>query len=91
MSTRSNYLARALLSRARSLAESLDEDGVQAAQARERMRELVAKVLVVEEGITEEAKIRFVVDAMPAINRGRATLDREMRELAESLEAGLWR
>ena len=58
---------------------------------RERMRDLVAKVLVVEEGITEEAKVRFVLDAMPAIDTKRAVLDRDLRELASSLETQLWR
>lgn len=91
MSKRSTYLARRLTERARSLAESLAEDRVSPAQARERMRELVAKVLVMEEGITEETKVRLVLDVMPTPDAGRATSDRELQELAASLEARLWR
>lgn len=91
VSTRSTYLARTLLTRAKSLAGSLAEDGASAAQVRERLRDLVAKVLVVEEGITEEAKVRFVLDALPTVSAGRAASDRDLRELAASLEAQLWR
>ncbi len=91
VSTRSTYLARTLLTRAKSLAAGLAEDGASAAQVRERLRDLVAKVLVVEEGITEEAKVRFVLDALPTVNAGRAVSDRDQRELAASLEAQLWR
>lgn len=88
MSTRSTYLARTLVARAKALAGSLAEDGASAAQQRERLRELVAKVLVVEEGITEEAKVRLVLEALPA---GRAVADRDLQELAAVLEARLWR
>ena len=91
MSTRSNYLARTLLTRVRSLRGSLAEDEVPTGEVRERMRDLVAKVLVVEEGITDESKVRLVLDALPSINPDRATLDREQRELAATLEARLWR
>jgi len=91
MSTRSNYLARTLLSRAKSLAGHLVEDGAGPGAAREQMRDLIAKVLVVEEGITAEAKIRYVLDIMPALDARRATSDRELKELAASLEAQLWR
>lgn len=91
MSTRSTYLARTLITRARALEGSLAEDSAPAAQVRERLRDLVAKVLVVEEGIVEESKVRFVLDALPTLGAGRATSDREQRELAASLEAQLWR
>ncbi|HWA28630.1 MAG TPA: hypothetical protein VG734_23475 [Lacunisphaera sp.] len=91
MSRRSTYLARRLVERARSLMESMAEDRASPAQGRERMRELVAKVLVMEEGITEESKVRLVLDVMPAVNAGRAPSDRELQELATFLEARLWR
>ena len=91
MSTRSKYLARTLLTRARALAGNLEEEGGSATHQRERMRALVAKVLVVEEGITEEAKVRFVLEAMPAVHPGRATSDRDLQEFAASLETQLWR
>jgi hypothetical protein len=88
---RSIYLARTLLARARALEGGLAEDRASGAEVRERLRDLVAKVLVVEEGIVEEAKIRFVLDALPSRSSGRATSDRELRDLAASLETGLWR
>lgn len=91
MSTRSTYLARTLVARAKALAGSLAEDGASAAQQRERLRELVAKVLVVEEGITEEAKVRLVLEALPMVPAGRAVADRDLQELAAVLEARLWR
>ncbi|HEX2860047.1 MAG TPA: hypothetical protein VHN79_00320 [Lacunisphaera sp.] len=91
MSTRSTYLARTLVARARALRASLAEDGASSAQVRQRMRELVAKVLVVEEGITEDAKVSLVLEAMPSVETGRTASDRDLRELAECLEARLWR
>lgn len=91
MSTRSTYLARTLLTRAKSLAGHLAEDGAPAAQQRERLRDLVAKVLVVEEGITEEAKVRLVLEALPTVPAGRAVSDRELQEFAAVIEARLWR
>jgi len=91
MSTRSTYLARTLIARSRALADRLAEDGVSTSQERERLRELVAKVLVVEEGITDEAKVRLVLEALPATGSGRAPADREMQELAAVLEAQLWK
>jgi hypothetical protein len=91
MSTRSTYLARTLISRSRTLAANLAEDGAESAEMRERLRDLVAKVLVVEEGITEETKVRLVLDALPAVNAKRAASDRDLRELATTLEDRLWR
>ena len=91
MSTRSTYLARTLVSRAKALKGSLEEDGASAAQVRERLRDLVAKVLVVEEGITEEAKIRLVLEALPTGSAGRAASDRDLHELAAVIESRLWR
>ncbi len=91
MSTRSTYLARTLLTRVKALTGHLAEDGASAAQQRERLRELVAKVLVVEEGITEEAKVRLVLEALPTVPAGRAVSDREMQEFAAVIEARLWR
>ncbi len=91
MSTRSTYLARTLLTRAKALAGHLAEDGAEVAQQRERLRELVAKVLVVEEGITEEAKVRLVLEALPTVPAGRAVSDRELLEFASVIEARLWR
>lgn len=88
MSSRSKYLARVLMDRARALAGSLADD--EAKSARERMRDLVVKVLVVEEGITEESKVRLVLDALPSIGRGRSYSDRDLQELAELLETRLW-
>lgn len=91
MSTRSLYLARTLIARAKTLAGSLAEDGLLATQGREPLRDLVAKVLVVEEGITDEAKVRLVLDALPAVGAKRAASDRDLRELASTLENQLWR
>jgi hypothetical protein len=91
MSTRANYLARTLLSRTRALAGSLPEDGVSAALAQERLRDVVAKVLAVEEGITEETKVRLVLEVLPTVRAGRAASERELQELAAVLEARLWR
>jgi hypothetical protein len=91
MSTRANYLARTLLTRTRAVAASLAEDGAPAAAGHERLRDVVAKVLVVEEGITEETKVRLVLEALPTVRAGRAASDRELQELAAVLEARLWR
>ncbi len=91
MSTRSTYLARPLLTPVKALAWFLAEDGDSAAPQRERLRELVAKVLVVEEGITEEAKVRLVLEALPTVPAGRAVSDRELQEFAAVIEARLWR
>lgn len=89
MSNRSTYLARTLLARAKGLKEGMA--GEETAQQRERMRELVAKVLAVEEGITEESKVRLVLDALPTVRAGRTPSDRELQELAGCLEGQLWR
>ena len=91
MSTRSNYLARTLVARAKALAGSLAEDGVPAAQRRERLRDLVAKVLVVEEGITEESKVRLVLESLPTVPAGRTASDRDLQEFAAVIEERLWR
>lgn len=91
MSTRANYLARTLLTRTRALAGSLAEDGATPALVQERLRDVVAKVLVVEEGITEETKVRLVLEALPTVRAGRATSERELQELAAVLAARLWR
>lgn len=91
MSTRAHYLARTLLNRTRALAGGLAEEGVSPARAQERLRDVVAKVLVVEEGITEETKVRLVLEALPTVRAGRATSERELQELAAMLEARLWR
>lgn len=91
MSPRSIYLARTLLARAKTLSGRLAEDGVSAAQGRERLRDLVAKVLVVEEGITEETKVRLVLEALPTVPAGRAASDRDLQEFATVIEERLWR
>ncbi|MDQ5977907.1 MAG: hypothetical protein QG602_879 [Verrucomicrobiota bacterium] len=91
MSTRSTYLARTLLTRAKALTGHLAEDGASAAQQRERLRDLLAKVLVVEEGITEETKVRLVLEALPTLSVGRAVSDRNLQEFVAVLEARLWR
>lgn len=94
MNMRAKYLARVLLDRSQSLAGHLVEKfetGTPGAAQRDKMRELVAKVLVVEEGITEESKIRLVLDALPSPASRRRHSDRDLQELAECLEARLWK
>ena len=91
MSNRSTYLARTLVTRAKALAGSWSEDESPATEDREQMRGLVAKVLAVEEGITEESKVRLVLDALPTVRSGRMVSERDMQDLAACLEAQLWR
>jgi hypothetical protein len=92
MPDRADYLARLLLSRMRDLEGALlddaapdeHEDGL-------RRQELVAKVLVVEEGITDGPTVQLVASALPRVNPFEPTPDRDTFEFADFLRTQLWR
>jgi hypothetical protein len=79
MPTRSHYLAKVLVERARHQAEA----NGRAFPADAELGQLVEKVLAVEEGITDSAKVRTVVEALPRTTRPSP---RELSELAGFLD-----
>jgi hypothetical protein len=79
MPTRSRYLAKVLIERARLQAEA---DG-RGFPADAELGRLVEKVLAVEEGVTDPAKVRTVAEALPRTIR---PTDRELAELAAFLD-----
>jgi uncharacterized protein YlxP (DUF503 family) len=55
----------------------------------EQRNQLVEKVLFTEVGLTDYAKARLVALAIPRLVTDRETVDRDLRELAEFLDAHL--
>lgn len=49
--------------------------------------DIVTKVLVTEEGITDGAVVQLIVSALPHMMAQREPSDREVRELAEFIDA----
>ena len=90
MSDRATYLARLLISRAASFSESDDIRPVfDEAGFRKRAADAVAKVLVVELGITDGMIVQRVAEALPTRRAGTAMLDRDVREFAAFLRERL--
>lgn len=88
MSDRAKYLARTLLERMKELENSYP-DGDAFHDGENPVRPpLVAKVLATQEGITDEATIQAVLDAMPIVRGSRPT-DRQIAEYAEFLSKRL--
>lgn len=79
MPTRSQYLAKVLIERTRHQAEASGR----AFPADAELGQLVEKVLAVEEGVTDSAKVRTVAEALPRTVR---PTDRELAELAGFLD-----
>lgn len=89
MPPRATYLARLLVSRANQLEGALAEDALDEAERVRRRQEMVAKVLVVEEGVTDGLLVQLVTNALPRIDRSSRTPDREMAEFAGILSKQL--
>lgn len=90
MTSRAHALARILISRVREFEGADRDDSVRdEANHDEQRKELVEKVLFSEVGLTDYAKARLVAMAMPRLRAGHAAADRELRELAEFLDAHL--
>ncbi len=87
MSDRASYLARTLLSRLQSLETVLAEEpgGTSGPAASTRRRELVAKILAIEAGVTDESSIRDVESALPTVSPKSRPTDRELASLADFL------
>jgi hypothetical protein len=79
MPTRSQYLAKVLIERARHQAEA----NGRTFPAEAELGPLVEKVLAVEEGVIDSAKVRTVTEALPRTLR---PTDRELAELAALLD-----
>jgi hypothetical protein len=89
MADRASYLAHTLLSRLRSLEEAeLEEKADDHRQARQR-ESLVAKVLAVEEGITDGPTVQRVANALPPVKLQGGLTDQDRDELAEFLREQL--
>lgn len=89
MPSRSDYLARTLIARMRSLDAVLAEDGAAPGNASTRRLELVEKVLAVEAGVLDGAVHRTVLSALPTATPGRAVSERETSEFSEFLRQRL--
>ena len=86
MADRASYLANTLLSRLRSIEESLVDEERADPQAKAKQREsLVSKVLAVEEGITDGPTVQRVANALPQTNVQGGITDRDRVQLAEFL------
>ena len=91
MPDRADYLARIILTRAREL-ESTWEENLHPTEAalNDRRRELIGKVLAVEEGITDGLTVNRIAAALPAAPPpNRDYSKREVTELAEFLRTRL--
>lgn len=75
MATRSQYLAKILTERARNLAEASGRDFPSDTE----LGRVVEKVLAIEEGIVDSAKVRTVAEALPRTTRPSS---RDLAELA---------
>ena len=90
MPTRATYLARLLVSRLRQLeAAMLDDAAPDEFEDSKRRQELVAKILAVEEGITDGPTVQLVTIALPRVDPNSATPDRDVAELANFLSEQL--
>jgi hypothetical protein len=90
MTPRAQALARILISRVREFEAANREQPPRGdAEHDEQRRKLVEKVLFSEVGLTDFAKARLVAVAMPPVRNNRDPGDRELRELAEFLDAHL--
>ncbi|ATC65718.1 hypothetical protein CMV30_18160 [Nibricoccus aquaticus] len=88
MTDRATYLSRRLLSRLADVESaggfSPDESGGAALR-----RETIAKILAVEEGITDGATIALVAGAVPFLARGRELSSRDIEGFAAFLRERL--
>jgi hypothetical protein len=89
MPSRSDYLARTLIARMRSLEAVLADDGAAPGIASTRRLELVEKVLAVEAGVLDGALHRTILAALPTATPGRAVSDRETSEFSAFLRQRL--
>lgn len=90
MNPRAQALARTLITRVRQF-ESAHRDSNERDESkhRERRNRLVEKVLFTEVGLTDYAKARLVAVALPRMVEEKELADRDLRELAEFLDAHL--
>lgn len=90
MADRASHLSKVLITRLISLEMALLDDAAPSEGHDERMRrDLVAKVLATELGVTDEASISKVAEFLPRIFPGTPVPDREYLELAELLRTNL--
>jgi len=90
MTQRAQALARILISRLREFERANREAGVRdEAKFNEQRNRLVEKVLFTEVGLTDFSKARLVAVAVPRRTEDKETADRDLRELAEFLDAHL--
>jgi hypothetical protein len=90
MSPRAQALARILISRLRQFEGANRPDPARdESKHDEQRKKLVEKILFTEVGLTDFAKAQLVAVAMPRPSAGREAADRELRELAEFLDAHL--
>ena len=89
MQPRAAYLARLLVSRTRQLEATLADDALDEHQLGARRQELVAKILVVEEGITDGLVVERIASALPQVRGQLRMPDRELTEFAKFLSRQL--
>jgi hypothetical protein len=90
MNQRAQALARVLISRLRQFErDQREQGGRDERKGGEQRRKLVEKILFTEVGLTDYAKAQLVAVAVPRLQAGQETDDRDLRELAEFLDAHL--
>jgi hypothetical protein len=91
MQDRAAYISRRLIERLTSLEiAGLDEAGpIDHGFELEIRRDMVAKVLATEVGLTDETSIRRVLEALPRVIPGEQTAQRDYDELADFLRTRL--
>jgi hypothetical protein len=92
MPDRASYLARLLTSRLSDLKRAAMDDEAEGARGSAISigeREVVAKVLAVEEGITDQAIIDRIAAAAPVVEKADALAERDVTEFADFLRSHL--
>lgn len=86
---RANYLARHLLARAQSLDATLRDDDVTPTERHQRQTDLVAKILAIDAGITDNRTVQLVAGFLPNFSQGDRASERDRQALAELLRPRL--
>lgn len=86
---RASYLARHLLTRAQSLDATLRDDEITATERHQRQTELVAKILAIDAGITDNRTVQLIAGFLPNFSQGDRVSERDLQALAELLRPRL--
>jgi hypothetical protein len=89
MPDRASYLANVFVTRLKSLVAAQGDRNDDDVSPAERRHQLVVKILAVEAGITDEATVQRVTQALPIVMPRRAITERELAEFADFLRTNL--